>query len=381
MFRLFLLALLALCLVSLGFANGDISANFNGMIVLENATVNSMFAVTEGFSDMVRKELEVSAHPPSPLMAMVYTVSPHLVIMMNMWSTGAPGEVEMQVDQMNKTYRGWANGNDTVVSGGLNHICVKNIGQQPTLVNYTNSCVLWNELLPPSSAETCWRNLSLTFYTVVTDQPDPRASLQSALCSFLLTDCELITYGQLTKTQIFVNGSLMAVNVMPFTVISANREAALAMLVTYAQFASVLAKQNIIYILADGVQVFFHGVTQRFSVPGTFEQCVRQMWYLIFLIILAPVILIISHRLFHRGRASGKRSIKKSETDIRAGVYVNAASWANFGGSPYLYGPRKGYGGDYGGGGDWMQGDAGYGTPQSALQQFPGQRTQTVLQS
>ncbi|KAG5477661.1 hypothetical protein LSCM1_04954 [Leishmania martiniquensis] len=376
----FLSAVVILWLLSSDIINGDISANFNGMIVMENATVYSRFEVTDNFSAMVTEVLRLAAQPPSPLMAMAYNLPPHLVIMLNMWCTGTPNEVETQIDKINKTYLKWSAGDNANINGALNHLTVTSINQQPTLIKYTNYCMSWNDLLPPGSAETCWRNLSLTFYTAITSQPDPRASLQSALCSFLPTDCELIGYGELARVQIPFNGTIVTVNAMPFTVLSADREATLAMLVTYAQLTSVLTEQNIIYILAGGVQVFFSGAPQKLSVPGNFEQCVAQMWYLIFLIILAPVFLIISHRLFHRGLASGRRSIKKSETDIRAGVYLNAASWANFGGNPYLYASQQGYGGSYSDVSGRLPADGGFVPSQNGVQQFSGQSIQTTLQ-
>ncbi|CAG9574473.1 conserved hypothetical protein [Leishmania major strain Friedlin] len=370
-----LLAALILFFVSLGFANGDSSFNFEAQMILENATVNSDFVVTSDFTELITTALQSVSNPPSPLSTVVQAVPPHLVIVLSMWYTGEPESVQRAISNINGTYTRWASGDTLAVSGALSHTCLTNIGQQPTFINYTNSCSSWDALLPPSSNQTCWRNLSLTFYTAVTSQSDPRASLQSSLCSFLPTDCGLITYGDLTRTQITISDSVVTVNVMPFTVMSENREATLATLVTYAQYASVLVEHKIVYILANGVQVFFQGDPQSLSINGTFEQCVKKMWYLVFLIVLVPLFLIVSSCLFQRGRASGKRHIKDSEREIRAGVRFSAAPWTNIGGG-YQYGPPQGYGGGYDGVGGWQNAGALYASPQNAPQRLSEQGLQ-----
>ncbi|CAJ1026434.1 hypothetical protein NXY56_003228 [Leishmania guyanensis] len=362
-----LLAVLVLFLVTLGFVNGDVSFNFNGMIVLKNATLNTDFVVTTSFVDLITSTLQDAAHPRAPLMTVVQSVPPHLVILLNMWYTGTPTDVQTAISNINGTYMRWANGDALNASGALSYACMTNIGQQPTVIKYTNSCSFWNAPLPPSSAETCSRNLSLLFYTADLSELDPRARLKSALCTFLSTDCDLISYGDLAVAQINLRGSLTTVHVMPFTVLSQNREATLATLVTYAQYASVLVEYNITYILADGVQVFFKGFSPQLSTLGTFEKCAAQMWYLIFLIILVPVIFMVSHRMFLRGRVSGKRSIAKSERDIRAGVHLNSMPWANFGGGGgYQYYPQQVYSGGYGGGDGSQQVGGGDATQENA---------------
>ncbi|GET88849.1 hypothetical protein, conserved [Leishmania tarentolae] len=363
------LAVLVLFLLSLNSAKGDTAFDFEAQIVLENATVNSDFAVTEKFTTLITTVLKDAASSPGDLRAVVHGVRPHLVIMLGMWETGALASVQTAISKINGTYTKWSSGDSVAVSGALSHACMTNIGQQPSVISYTDSCRSWNLTLPPSSNETCLRNLSLTFYTAITKQSDPRDRLKRALCSFLSVDCELITYGNLTEAKIPFNSSTLMASIMPFSIMSENREETLTMLVSYAQFASVLAEHRIIYLLANGVQVFFQGEQEQFSKEGTLEQCVEKMWYLIFLIILVPLILIISHYLFYRGQASGKKSIMNAEREIRAGVQLNAAPWTNFS-NGYQYGPMQGHGGLYSGGVDGRQGGTLYAPPKYVPQQF-----------
>ncbi|KAG5493007.1 hypothetical protein JKF63_01588 [Porcisia hertigi] len=350
-----------LMLVALtGSAVDDVSHPFMGEIVLHNAIVNSDFTVTTEFTDSITAVLQDAAKPPSPLKADVYAVPPHLVVLFGLWQTGTAENVQTAIQGISQTYARWAEGDDLTTSGALSHTCMKSISQQPMVVHYTQNCSFGDVPLPPSSGEECLRNLSLTFYTVVNNEPDPSARLRFALCNLLPTDCELISHGALERSQITFGGSSIMANIMPFTVISQNREATLATLVTYAQLTSVLAQHNIIYILTNGVQVFFKGGMQPLSIAGTPAQCAARMWYLIFLILLVPVVLIASHRLFHLGWGSGKKTIQKSERDIRAGVRLGTASWVNFcgnGGGGYQYRPLQ-------------DNRGGYALPQSGAQQF-----------
>lgn len=384
------LGVLVLLLFAPILVKGDVSLTFYGDIVLQNVINSSVTTVNSTLSNALIAAVASAAGAPASLTSQVYAAAPNLVIMSTMWSTGSQSTVETAVATVNTTYQSWASGGDASISGALSHACVTSFGVQPTLVRYAQNCTYWAEEVPASTSKTCLRNLSLTFYTGYNSQSDARASLKAALCAFLPTECSLITYGALSTTQVTVSGSTSTLYVMPFTVMSVDRDATLATLVFYAQFASLLISQNITYILAGGVQVFYHGAAQSFAIAGTQAQCVQQMWYLIFLIILVPVILIVSHRLFYYGRASGKRSVKNAERDIRAGVHISAAPWGNFGaggnagaGAGYMYGPPQGYGaGGYGGGGGGgaPQGGAGFGPPPGGPQSYFAQPSATGAQ-
>jgi hypothetical protein len=350
MLRSFFLPVLALlcAFASVGLVNANLALDFTSEIVLENAVLNASFNVTGDFTNSVASILQ-SSLGASTLSASVYTVYPHLVISTETWYSGTAASVENRVNTINSTYQKLVS-DDSVsmdVSGKLSYLCMRNIGQQPTFVDYSNNCSFYDETMPPrSDSRTCMRNLSVSIYTNSSDA----TAMRAALCSFLPTECDLITNATVSQASVTLGGTAVSVYVMPFTITSRDREATLALLVAYANFASFLVEQKVVYILVDGVRVFYQGNLQQLWTVGTMGQCVQRMWYLIFLIILVPVILILSQQMFYWGRRSGKRSVKKAEADIRAGVSRGMNLWANFGAAGYQYGPPPGYPRNYPGG-------------------------------
>ncbi|KPA78996.1 hypothetical protein ABB37_05542 [Leptomonas pyrrhocoris] len=349
MFRSLLrVSLVVWCTItSVAFAADNLALDFTSNIVLENAVLNTTFNVTGNFTSSVAELLQ-NSFGSSALKARVFNVYPHLVVSTEAWYSGAASSVETSVNTINTTYEKLAADDSLAVdvSGKLSHLCMRNIGQQPTVVDYTNNCSFFNEALAPGAVNsTCPRNLTVSIYT---NNSDP-VSMRTALCNFLPTDCDLITNVTASQVSVTINGTQVLVYLMPFTITAQDREATLTLLVAYAHYASFLVEQKIVYILVNGVRVFYQGDMQQLWAVGTMSQCAQRMWYLIFLIILVPVILILSQQMYYWGRRSGKRSIKNAEKDIRAGVHLSNMPWANFGSSGYQYGPPQGYPGGYGG--------------------------------
>lgn len=344
----FTVALVVFCTVANApLVSGNLALDFTTEIVLENAILNTTFGVTGAFTDSVAEVLQ-SALSASALSTRVYAVYPHLVVSSEVWYTGAVSSVETSVYTVNNTYQALVAGGSATsdISGKLSYLCTESIGQQPTLIDYTDNCSFFNEIMPPSTdSSTCLRNLSVLIYTNSSDA----TAMRIALCSFLPTSCDLITNATATQATVTISGSQASVYVMPFTITSQDRKATLTLLVAYANYASFLVEQKIVYILVDGVRVFYQGDLQQLWTVGTMGQCVQRMWYLIFLIILVPVLLILGQQVFYWGRRSGKRSVKAAEGDIRAGVYRRAPPWGNPGPMGYQYGPPQSYPGGYGG--------------------------------
>lgn len=343
-----LLALIVLCTTAnLALVNGDIALDYTSEIVLKNAVLNATFSITSEFTSGIAGILQDSLGA-SALSAQVYNAYPHLVISSEVWYTGSTTQVETSVHAIDTTYQKLASDSSLAedVSGKLSYLCMRNIGQQPTIVDYSESCSFFNQTIPPSTDGTmCLRNLTVSIYTNSSDT----TAMRSALCNFLPTDCDLITSATASQVIVPLNGTSTTVYLMNFIITSQDREATLALLVAYANYASFLVERKIVYILVDGVRVFYQGDMQLHTTIGTMSKCVQRMWYLIFLIILVPVILIISQQMFYWGRRSGKRSVKTAEADIRAGVQRNLTPWSNFGMSGYQYGPPQRYAGGYGG--------------------------------
>ncbi|CCW66103.1 unnamed protein product [Phytomonas sp. Hart1] len=92
---------------------------------------------------------------------------------------------------------------------------------------------------------------------------------------------------------------------------------------------------------------YFH-MTLMNTPPHTPDasQCVGHFWYFIFFIILIPISLCLSVVFYRRGLESGKRSIRESENDIRAGVRLSLNPWSLYGMPPSCqmqYPPGYGY--------------------------------------
>lgn len=318
----------ALLLVGVGKAD-NVAINFNNEIVLWNVLEdNTSFAITQEFTDAVASALRV-ASGLSTLDAHLYSVPPHLMILSNYWTQGTSAQVESAVHDANETFVAWSVGGGDAITSDLNRLAVINIGRQPNLVNVTNSCQFWQQSIIPPPPTACLRNLSVTFYTSNANSD----GLQTSLCQLLPTPCGLITF---TASSFDVTERL---NLMTFDIAAGNRDSVLVTLVYYATHTSLLSANNIAYILVDGVQVYYQGDAPVLSYDGTSSECMSHFWYLIFLIILAPVIVIVSYKCYVWGEISGRKKVMESEKDIRAGVHLTFMQWPRNAGIPgYLQG-------------------------------------------
>lgn len=330
---LFYLCIFSLCLCRV--SAQSVSLAFNNEIVLQNAVANTDFTVSDIFVNAIGSAIN-SAASSTAITTNVYTLDPHLVIVSNSWSTGTADTASANVAALQTTYAGWRSGGNSNINSLLNAICLNNIGRQPTLIDYIDNCTFGNSLIQPKSQNACLRNLSTSIITTLSNATLVRATL----CSFLPTDCSLIVSNGVTSVTLTSNSISKVYQNMSFSVYAYDRNSVLITLVAYAQHASAVSSLGVEYIQINGIDVYYKGDPPTLTTAGTSSECVQKMWYLIFLIVLIPVILIVSQRFYLWGRLSGKNSIKKSERDVRAGVHLSATPWGNMNGG-FQYGPPQ----------------------------------------
>lgn len=369
-----------------------ISLSFSNEMILQDAVKGANFTVTDEFESAVSDAVNVAAGSSVPITTTVYSVPPHLVLLSNAWSTGTTADVESEIHSLGETFASWRETTGGSVYSSLNELCLSNIGRQPAVIDVTDSCSYYDDSVVPDALSACNRSLSLTFLSPQIASPNA-TRLREVLCSILDTDCGLITCSttgseavttyQATLSPNEVLTPIMTVyTVMTCSIQAENRNRALVTVVNYASSASALSSQQISYIRAGGIQVYYEGQEPRLTFVGTTSQCLPHYWYLIFLIILVPLILIVGQRIYLWGRRSGKKSIRDYEKDIRAGVHLSGNPWGAYGGAggarlpPPGYGPPANYGGVQGGTLTYRQGGDGWPSARSGGRNYAGQQDQ-----
>lgn len=318
----------------------NISLVFNNEIILRDAVNGVDFIITEDFQAAVATAVNTAAGTSTPITTSVYSVPPHLALFSSAWATGSAPNVEAEIKALNETYMDWRETPGSSIYASLNELCLSNIGRQPSVIDVTNTCSFYNDIIMPNAISACNRSLSLTFLS--RSSPSNASALKDVLCRVLDTDCGLITcvdagsetittYLETVSPKEGLQPIVTMYGVMSCDVAAEDRNAALVTLVSFANFASVLSSQQISYIRAGGVQIYYEGREPRLGYEGTTVQCLPHYWYLIFFIILVPIILIAAQRFYLWGRKAGRKSIRDYEKDIRAGVHLSNNPWGAYG--------------------------------------------------
>lgn len=349
---------------------------FSNEIVLENVDPTGQRTVDDSFVALVSDALNLVGQPATPIVASAYTSGSDVVVFSNAWSVGDTATVESEIASINSTFESWREQTNAQLNSLISEASLQYYGRQPSVVNVTNSCRFWGSPVNPQSQYACLRNISTTFLVPQADQ-NAQSRLVATLCTMLPTNCGLITADGSPTTEVVTitssTGSVVSSTTyqrIDITILAYDRNAVLATLVNFARYASVLNPLNIAYIRVAGVQVYYEGDIPQLTIRGvTTSDCVGNLWYLIFLIILVPVVIIASQRFYMMGRVSGIKSVKESEQDIRAGVHLSVTPWNAF---PGVAAPA-GYGGaqlpGYNTAGPW-------GPPAGVMQQMGPQQGQ-----
>ena len=119
-----------------------------------------------------------------------------------------------------------------------------------------------------------------------------------------LSSCSLVT---VTATSSSV--STATVNYDPYFILDS--------ILSGVHRPSRLSFLRITSIEVDGVVVYTSGSTEQDSYDGTFDECAKRLWYLLFLILLVPLTYIVASKCYRRGKLRGKEVAKEQDAEAK----------------------------------------------------------------
>ncbi|KAH9597137.1 hypothetical protein LSM04_003420 [Trypanosoma melophagium] len=264
--------------------------------------------LSSGFNDLVREYVD-NAVSPHEVKTTSVAIPPHVIIIASFSFWGSPDEVTTSVEALNMMFDEWVDKPDLKLVSSLNQLCLNEFGKQPSKVEFTDDCKYDNQSISKASSDFGFNNLTLSIVMLET----PLNNLVEQLCRiFSLQDCSLIT---LDRFDLGVSSYTAEV-----TVTTSDRSQILLELLDHLQYASLLLTERIVSVTIAGVEVYTLQGSPRITYEGDVASCLKHFWYLIFLIVLLPLLLIGGNRLYALGRISGKKSARSMEWDIRGGV-------------------------------------------------------------
>ncbi|KEG08782.1 hypothetical protein DQ04_06461020 [Trypanosoma grayi] len=343
---------------ALGECQDQVALPFTRQILLRgigNVTLNSTF------NELVTQYLNV-AIDPRKVFTNSFAHQPDVVIVASQWFTGSPDEVMTDIEALNGIFDGWSTVPDAQLIDNLNQLSLNEFGRQPARFEFTNVCEYQNDVVSVNSLDFGFNNLTLS----IAMQENPRERLVMKLCQiFSMQDCSLITLGFID----FVNQLFFA----HVTVTTPDRSELLLELVDHLRYASTLLSERIVSVVVEDVSVYSRPSYPALTYHGDVSSCLPHYWFLIFLILLIPVILIGAQRLYYCGEESGKKSIRNTEWDIRGGVRYKERIQTQLGGRmqplPSVYSGPMHSGNQYSGDGrQYMVWQEDHGTQQGSQQ-------------
>ena len=196
------------------------------------------------------------------------------------------------------------------LTSNLSTLSSNHFGQAPVSVSYSDQCTFvdqqitgWETPAPASQVVAqCDSNLTMT---VKTSGTVDISAFQSALCAHLqLSSCSLVT---VTATSSSV--STATVNYDPYFILDS--------ILSGVHRPSRLSFFGITSIEVDGVVVYTSGSTEQDSYDGTFDECAKRLWYLLFLILLVPLTYIVASKCYRRGKLRGKEVAKEQDAEAK----------------------------------------------------------------
>ena len=196
----------------------------------------------------------------------------------------------------------WPGGASSLVTNTIASSARGALGATPSGVDYSSSCGF------ASSTLSCDTSITLDISTGVA----PPATLVTTICTALgMTSCGMVTLlssSGPSTTGTYIS-SVQIQTVQPAAVLSS--------FLTKARSASQLSLLSIVLIQAYGVTVFTIGDLSAHTYAGSVSQCIGQQWYLLFLILLAPVGYIVVRYCYHRGKVRGVDIARDQFEDLK----------------------------------------------------------------
>jgi hypothetical protein len=188
------------------------------------------------------------------------------------------------------------------VKNALSAATLNAVGVSPQSIDFSADCGY------SASAVSCGTSLTLS----ITMDVAPPASLLETICSALAIDyCEMVTL--VSSVGPTLTGTYVAVVYIP----TLNPAATLAAFVLKTRSASQLSMLSISLVQVFGVTVFTVGDLSVKTTSGSMSECVGRQWYLLFLILLAPVSYIVIRWCYNRGKIRGVDIAREQFEDLK----------------------------------------------------------------
>lgn len=260
------------------------------------------------FNDLATKNVRASLNL-TDVLTNSFVVFPDVVIVVSLWLTGPSADVLSRMHQLNQVFDGWSSTPNATLVEKLNRLSLEELKRQPSVISFSDNCKHYEEGIGIENLGFGFNNLTLLFSM----EKNPRKSLVQQLCQiFSMRDCASIKLDSVAE-----GGGLFFAQV---TVISSNRNELLLNLVDHVRYASILSSESIHAVDCAGVRLYTRPTPPALTYAGTTASCASQYWYLIFLLLLFPCVLLVGQAFYNRGAESGRRSIREMELDIRGGV-------------------------------------------------------------
>lgn len=203
----------------------------------------------------------------------------------------------------------WAANEYPQLSSNLSTLSSNHFGQSPSSVTYSDKCSFsgqqvtsWETPAPVSQVVVQCTD-SLTTVVKTSASVDANA-LKVAVCEHLqLSACSKVSVSASS------NSATLTINADPYQ--------ALQGILSGVYRPSRLSFFGITSVEVGSVVMFTTGSTEQDSFDGTFEECARRLWYLLFLILLVPLTYIVASKCYRRGKARGKVVAKEQDAEAK----------------------------------------------------------------
>lgn len=177
-------------------------------------------------------------------------------------------------------------------------------------------------------ADTCPTSVTVSF---VCSSSVNAPALTKVLCAILPNECNSTILSNVSAINVKapLNDTVLSFTKAEYSIYAANYTNVLVTLLTYAQYVSILSPKNIAFILVDGSEVYFQPSNTIQYQSGDVTHCLSHYWYLIFFSMTVIIMLLVSQQCYYSGIASGRRTVRKNEQEIRAGQHIAAMMYSN----------------------------------------------------
>lgn len=176
----------------------------------------------------------------------------------------------------------------------------------------------------PSTTQFVSCGESVVFTITMSSSPSV-SQLMSALCQTLpVNSCDNVV----VNSTVASSGGLVAV----VTIRTQQSMALMASMVDRVGQPSQLSALYVTRVSVSGVDIFIRGDVKVQYNSGSFQECMKRLWYLLFLILLVPISYVIVSICYRRGKARGRLLAHEQNEEAKEAARVmlehtHAAAW------------------------------------------------------